>query len=65
MSTARHRQGLGGMLEAMNTGVRSSCLAGTLVPLGRQAVWRLGVVKSVGGAVQAVSLSIRPGVLRN
>ena len=26
------------MLEAMNTGVRSSCLAGTLVALGRQTV---------------------------
>ena len=46
---ARHRQGLGGMLEAMNTGVRSRCLAGTLVALGRQAVWRpgdIGVVSS-------------------
>ena len=37
------------MLEAMNTGVRSSCLAGTLVALGRQAAWRpgdIGVVSS-------------------
>ena len=37
------------MLEAMNTGVQSSCLAGTLVALGRQAVSRpgdIGVVSS-------------------
>ena len=60
---ARHRQGLGGMLEAMNTGVRSSCLAGTLVALGRQAVWRpgdIGVVSSNRWRRGASILSIGP-----
>ena len=61
---ARHRQGLGGMLEAMNTGVRSSCLAGTLVALG-QAVWRpgdIGVVSSNRLAARCKQYLFRSGL---
>ena len=63
---ARHRQGLGGMLEAMNTGVRSSCLAGTLVALARQAVWRpgdIGVVSSNRWRRGASSISFDPALV--
>ena len=60
---AWHRQGLGGMLEA-TTGVRSSCLAGTLVALGRQAVWRpgdIGVVSSNRLAARCKQYLFRSG----
>ena len=53
------------MLEAMNTGVRSSCLAGTLVALGRQAVWRLGdigVVSSNRLAARCKQYLVRSGL---